>query len=57
MEPRILGWCPECGQEIPGWGTLIEYETQTGATSVFAECPSCSEVVHPAETRRGVPAE
>ncbi len=42
-----LGGCPHCGTEIPDYRLLIEYETADGP-SVFAECPSCEDVVTPA---------
>ena len=42
-----LGSCPRCGTGIPDHRLLIEYETTEG-TSIFAECPSCEDVVTPA---------
>jgi hypothetical protein len=41
-----VGSCPECGGDIADSSVLIEYEA-SGTESMFAECPACSEVVHP----------
>jgi carbonic anhydrase len=41
-----LGTCPLCNASIPEVRVLIEYETADGP-DVWAECPSCLEVVHP----------
>ncbi|WP_265107790.1 phage terminase large subunit family protein [Halosolutus halophilus] len=46
-DQSTLGRCPECGSSIPSGWQLIEYEREDGADGVFAECPSCSEVVAP----------
>lgn len=45
--PSILGRCPVCDETIPSGGLLIEYETSGGWPQMYAECPSCAEVVHP----------
>lgn len=46
-DESLLGTCPECDEAIPvGW-KLIEYEQTDGSIGVFAECPSCTEVVRP----------
>ncbi|WP_216824777.1 DUF7837 family putative zinc-binding protein [Salinigranum rubrum] len=42
-----LGHCPECGRSVPQNWVLIEYERENGERGVFAECPSCEEVVRP----------
>ncbi|MFB6299361.1 MAG: hypothetical protein ABEH65_03800 [Halobacteriales archaeon] len=42
-----LGTCPRCEASIPPGHTLIEYETTEGS-AVYAECPDCRDVVHPA---------
>ena len=43
----MLGRCPECGEEISTEWLLIEYEKADGSTGIWAECPSCEEVVSP----------
>ena len=43
-----LGVCPRCGERIPAAQLLIEYEVDDGR-AVWAECPGCTEVVHPTE--------
>ncbi|WP_449405253.1 DUF7837 family putative zinc-binding protein [Halorubrum salinarum] len=45
--PPALGHCPSCDTEISAAWKLIEYEQADGSTGVFAECPSCDEVVNP----------
>jgi NAD-dependent SIR2 family protein deacetylase len=42
-----LGHCPDCGRSIPPGWKLIEYEQEDGSMGVFAECPSCEEVIKP----------
>jgi len=42
-----LGSCPKCGKQIPATRILIEYETNDGTESVWAECPACKDVVTP----------
>lgn len=44
----ILGACPDCGETIPSDRLLIKYTTEEGWPRMFAECPSCRDVVHPA---------
>lgn len=44
----ILGYCPGCGESIPGSHVLIEYETGSGK-ACYAECPACQDVVHPSD--------
>ena len=43
----MLDRCPGCGEEIPSGWTLIEYEKADGTVGIWAECPSCEEVVSP----------
>lgn len=45
---RTLGECPDCGSTIPASGLLIEYDTADGGAAMYAECPACRAVVHPA---------
>jgi hypothetical protein len=45
---HVLGLCPGCGSAIPGRRLLIEYETSDGRPAMYAECPDCRDVVHPA---------
>lgn len=42
-----LGYCPTCECEIGGAWKLIEYQRSDGETGMFAECPSCDDVVTP----------
>jgi predicted RNA-binding Zn-ribbon protein involved in translation (DUF1610 family) len=42
-----LGDCPACDAVIPRVALLISYE-RDGWPAMFAECPECGEVVHPA---------
>ena len=47
--PRhVPGQCPDCGSAIPTRRVLIEYETADGRPAMYAECPDCREIVHPA---------
>ena len=43
-----LGTCPNCEENIPSRSLLIKYTTSEGWMRLFAECPDCSSVVHPA---------
>jgi hypothetical protein len=45
---RSLGSCPDCGSAIPARRVLIEYETADGRPAMYAECPDCRDIVHPA---------
>ncbi len=45
--PPSLGHCPTCNREISQAWKLIEYEQADGDTGIFAECPSCDEVIKP----------
>lgn len=47
MHTTTLGRCPTCDGTIPRDNKLIEYKTKKGWTAMFAECPSCLDVVHP----------
>lgn len=42
----VLGTCPSCDEPIPDHRLLIEYDSG-GRRAMFAECPSCLDVVHP----------
>ena len=42
-----LGRCPECGEGISEAWILVEYEKEDGTESVWAECPSCEDVIAP----------
>ncbi|WP_455431121.1 DUF7837 family putative zinc-binding protein [Salinigranum halophilum] len=44
---RTLGACPNCGHIIRPLDELITYERSDSSIGVFAECPSCEEVVNP----------
>jgi hypothetical protein len=46
-DTQILGRCPDCGEEIPTGWRLIDYEKDDGTEGVWAECPTCDDVVAP----------
>ncbi|WP_457769212.1 DUF7837 family putative zinc-binding protein [Halobacterium salinarum] len=43
----VLGRCPDCGDQITQAWLLVEYETSGGENGLWAECPSCEDVVAP----------
>lgn len=43
----VLGFCPQCGCEVPAAYLLIEYETENGQPGRWAECPGCENVIDP----------
>jgi len=42
------GRCPGCGEGISAAYILVEYEKNDGTTGIWAECPTCDDVVSPA---------
>jgi len=42
-----LGRCPDCGEPISTAYLLVEYEKEDGQTGIWADCPSCDDVVAP----------
>ncbi len=42
-----LGVCPNCGHDIRPIDELITFERSDDSIGMFAECPSCEEVVEP----------
>jgi len=46
-DTHILGRCPDCGDEIPEAWLLVEYTKDDGADGIWAECPTCEDVVAP----------
>jgi hypothetical protein len=42
-----LGQCPDCGERISDAWLLVEYSRDDGTDGVWAECPSCEDVVAP----------
>ena len=42
------GRCPECDEDISAAYIFIEYEKDDGTTGIWAECPTCGDVVNPA---------
>jgi len=42
------GRCPGCGEGISAACILVEYEKNDGTTGIWAECPTCDDVVSPA---------
>lgn len=51
MTTRNFGRCPACGEALSPRHTLIEYQTATGLTKEFVECPACTRVDHPITSR------
>jgi len=49
IQRYALGVCPECRADILSTAVLIEYETTDGP-ALYAECPDCRRVVHPARS-------
>jgi len=43
----FLGDCPNCGERIPEARLLVEYTKDDGETGIWADCPSCNDVVAP----------
>ncbi|WP_206746944.1 hypothetical protein, partial [Halorubrum sp. C191] len=43
----IRGDCSFCGETVTGRDAIIHYETAGGDPGVWAECPSCGEIVDP----------
>lgn len=46
-----LGRCPRCESAMTEGRVLIEYTTDTGP-KVYAECPECHYIAHPATEKR-----
>lgn len=46
---HLLGRCPSCTGQLTWTDLLIEYADRDGTHAVFAECPTCSRVIEPAE--------
>lgn len=42
-----LGACPLCDDRIPSSRLLVRYETAGCWERIYAECPYCTDVVHP----------
>jgi RNase P subunit RPR2 len=46
--PEMMrGTCSFCGETVTGQHAIIQYETASGEPGVWAECPSCGEIVDP----------
>jgi len=43
----VRGDCSFCGETVTGRHAIIQYETDSGDPGVWAECPSCGEIVDP----------
>jgi RNase P subunit RPR2 len=44
--PEMMrGTCSFCGETVTGQHAIIDYETASGEPGVWAECPSCGEIV------------
>ncbi|NHX41506.1 MULTISPECIES: phage terminase large subunit family protein [Haloarcula] len=46
-DTQRLGRCPDCGERITTPWLLLEYEKDDGTEGVWAECPTCEDVVAP----------
>jgi hypothetical protein len=46
-DDSLLGRCPDCGDPISDAWLLVEYSEDDGTDGVWAECPSCEDVVAP----------
>jgi hypothetical protein len=46
-DTQSLGRCPDCDEHITTTWLLVEYEKDDGTEGVWAECPSCEDVVAP----------
>ncbi|RKS75742.1 hypothetical protein ACODNH_01870 (plasmid) [Haloarcula sp. NS06] len=44
---ETIGQCPNCGDPLTAAWTLVEYEKADGTAGVWAECPTCADVVAP----------
>jgi len=42
-----IGTCPDCTATLTQLDILLKYETTDDTMAIWAECPDCSEVVHP----------
>ncbi len=42
-----LGRCPDCSKRIPEAWLLVEYTKDDGTDGIWAECPTCEDVVAP----------
>jgi len=47
----VRGDCSFCGETVTGRHAIIHYETAGGDPGVWAECPSCGEIVDPTDAR------
>jgi len=43
-----LGVCPNCSHDIRPIDELITFKRSDDSIGMFAECPSCEEVIEPA---------
>ena len=43
----VRGDCSFCGETVTSRHAIIHYETAGGDPGVWAECPSCGEIVDP----------
>ncbi|WP_449404572.1 DUF7837 family putative zinc-binding protein [Haloarcula amylolytica] len=46
-DTQSVGRCPDCDNQITTAWILVEYEKDDGTEGVWAECPSCEDVVAP----------
>ncbi|WP_455429257.1 DUF7837 family putative zinc-binding protein [Haloplanus rubicundus] len=46
-DTRKHGRCPKCDEDISVAHVLVEYEKDDGTTGLWAECPTCDDVVSP----------
>ncbi|WP_191906253.1 MULTISPECIES: hypothetical protein [unclassified Haloarcula] len=46
-DTQSLGRCPNCDERITTPWLLVEYEKDDGTEGIWAECPTCEDVVAP----------
>jgi len=46
-DTQRLGRCPNCDERITTPWLLVEYEKDDGTEGIWAECPTCEDVVAP----------
>lgn len=47
----VRGTCSFCGETVTGRHAIIHYETADREPGVWAECPSCGEIVDPIDAQ------
>ncbi len=47
IDAILLGNCADCECPIPTENLLVSYQSREGWPCMYAECPSCEEIVRP----------